>query len=718
MPLFIWCSQRAGGLSLLALLALCYHVLSQEWNFEPHDRHLGRPGKAGASGPGILPLSFAYYCLLIHACVFAFPLRACWALWGITRSLKRAVSGTPLESLEQDSLRRHRSHGSGASSETLMSEPMASGGHGSSSTMIETSDAEFTTYADGANTARHLVIHAIVIPNYKEEMDLLKETLHVLASHPQAACSYDVRVTEPQVPRPRRQAVADLCRQIYLGMEQRELHVESKARRLIQEFEKKFRAIDYTLHPADIPGEAAGKGSNLGWAARKLSAKYSMAARKNVIVTGIDETAATTMYSAPIIFDRNAHAVPAIVRVADILWCAAGISGLYRGSSIAPPTSVYSLPLELVDRVGGWDCGAEAIGEDLHMYLKCFFALNGNLTCRTVLSPVSQSNVTGGGQGGVRGVYVDMQARYKQALRHMWGALDTGFALRQAVAMWQERKRTSRAFGPLHRSLGDGTWPERPREPASISDVTHDTLREPHWENIVYLAHRLFEAHFLPLHMTILVFASAVYVWIADDANDVGEIGWIFALCHVLRTLSFMEVALYLVLYESFHRISVTTREREMTKAGLAGGMCFSHRSIKKNFVDYVLVPLVAPLYGAIPCAQAEISHFWTLELVYSFPIAAFRATLAEAGWISRGLAGKRDAAILDLDFTRRVVGSFTRSKDNAAGFGGPARIYFPIDSPVEEKNVKRSVDGVGRGNATHRQWGSGRSWSPLDIQC
>lgn len=166
-----------------------------------------------------------------------------------------------------------------------------------------------------------------------------------------------------------------------------------------------------------------------------------------------DETATETLYSAPIIFDRNAHNVPAIVRVADILWCAAGLSGLYQGSTIAPPTSVYSLPLVLVDRVGGWDCDSEAIGEDLHMYLKCFFALNGNLTTRTILSPVSQSNVIAEGKGsGIRGIARDMRARYRQALRHMWGALDTGFALRQAFKLWQERKHTLRAFRPLHSS--------------------------------------------------------------------------------------------------------------------------------------------------------------------------------------------------------------------------------------------------------------------------
>lgn len=160
------------------------------------------------------------------------------------------------------------------------------------------------------------------------------------------------------------------------------------------------------------------------------------------------ETALTTLYAAPIVFDRNAHNVPALVRVADIMWAAAGISGLYRGSTIAPPTSVYSLPLPLVDRVGGWDTGAEAIGEDLHMYLKCFFALNGNLTVKTILSPVSQCNITSG-----KGVAGDIQARYKQAQRHMWGALDTGFALREVVHIlreWRYQNGTKRYFRPLH----------------------------------------------------------------------------------------------------------------------------------------------------------------------------------------------------------------------------------------------------------------------------
>jgi hypothetical protein len=91
-------------------------------------------------------------------------------------------------------------------------------------------------------------------------------------------------------------------------MESRENNVELKAMGLVQEFIKKFRSIDFTIHPSDIPGESAGKGSNMAWAVRKLSEKYSMEARKDVIVTGID---GTSFGCCPIVFLQEALLVAA-----------------------------------------------------------------------------------------------------------------------------------------------------------------------------------------------------------------------------------------------------------------------------------------------------------------------------------------------------------------------------------------------------------------------
>jgi len=162
------------------------------------------------------------------------------------------------------------------------------------------------------------------------------------------------------------------------------------------------------------------------------------------------DTAETIIYVPPIVFDRNAHTVPIIVRVADIFWGGAGLSGHLWWDPIRPPTSVYSLPLSLIERVGGWDAGDDAIGEDLHMYVKCFFTLNGNLTVRTVLSAASQSNVHSDAKG-IRGYFLNCNARYRQALRHMWGSLDSGYVVKSSSEMlWKKNGNSPRWVHPSY----------------------------------------------------------------------------------------------------------------------------------------------------------------------------------------------------------------------------------------------------------------------------
>jgi hypothetical protein len=71
-------------------------------------------------------------------------------------------------------------------------------------------------------------------------------------------------------------------------MEAREVNSNFKALGLISEYLKRFHSIDFTLHPADIPGDSPGKSSNISWAARKASERYTDVARDDVIVTVVD----------------------------------------------------------------------------------------------------------------------------------------------------------------------------------------------------------------------------------------------------------------------------------------------------------------------------------------------------------------------------------------------------------------------------------------------
>lgn len=193
MGLLGWCSRRVGGLSLLALIALCYWVIYKEYGAARQLSPQNTPSENTATqktsyGAGIWTYVFAYYCLFIHLLVFIAPVRACKAVWDITESLRREARALAIRDYKQQNVQRRNSQSSISSAETLTSDNTAS----LTSTSEATSDTEVEEFAAVDQSSPADVVHAIVIPNYKEEVDTLRETLEVLASHPMAATSYDV----------------------------------------------------------------------------------------------------------------------------------------------------------------------------------------------------------------------------------------------------------------------------------------------------------------------------------------------------------------------------------------------------------------------------------------------------------------------------------------------------------------------------------------------
>ncbi|KAL2212071.1 hypothetical protein CC79DRAFT_1364355 [Sarocladium strictum] len=350
--LFLWLTRRVCGLTLVLTVILSIRVIANEATLS---RELSPDSNLKLiRASSIWTSVFAFYSLFWHALTAVFYMRVCWALVDVTSSLAAGL-------------------------------------------VNDDSDTAVQKY--GRVSERDGIVHAIVIPNYKEEMQTLRETLIVLASHSRARQSYDV----------------------YLAMEGREADASSKASSLVDSFSARFRSLSYTLHPPDIPGEHPSKGSNVAWAVRKLSERYDVSIRKYVIVTIADsdtlfsprhfrsltdlhrshpKTASTTIYPAPMIFDRNADQISGPVRLTDIFWTGIALSGYHRGSVIAPTFSAYSIPLVLIDRAGGWDVDGESMGEDIHIFIKCFFALNGNLNVKIVRCAFSSVNAVGDGTMG------------------------------------------------------------------------------------------------------------------------------------------------------------------------------------------------------------------------------------------------------------------------------------------------------------------------------
>jgi hypothetical protein len=199
MSIFTWCSRRAGGLAMLATITLSYWVISSELEAQRHDYKYqsthslsAQPDYDPKKGGNWVKL-FSYYCLVIHFCVFVFPLRSSYAVFTITRSLRKAARTRALRDIKFGHRRR------GSSTSLSSSETLTSSRDISSSSSSEAGDLDLECYTDG-DIAPDRVIHAIVIPNYKEENDTLRETLEVLASHPQARNTYDVSISPSPPP--------------------------------------------------------------------------------------------------------------------------------------------------------------------------------------------------------------------------------------------------------------------------------------------------------------------------------------------------------------------------------------------------------------------------------------------------------------------------------------------------------------------------------------
>lgn len=366
------------------------------------------------------------------------------------------------------------------------------------------------------------------------------------------------------------------------------------------------------------------------------------------------ETSAETIYVPPIVFDRNIHEVPLPVRTSDMIWAGAGISNLYDGSNICIPTSVYSLPMVLAENVGGWDTGPDAIGEDMHMYLKCFFALSGNLNVKVVYAAASQCDVSSDGTGFSG--YVDgLKARYKQALRHMWGSLDTGYAIRQTISMFERRRRMSFGASPdlldtvLHtkhllvNAISAVCSPNGAALPTPIIKCTppspqatrhpqpfpHAYNKPIHFRNLCTLLNSLFEAHFVPVHLALILATTTIYDLLAG-ASVPHHLALALRISGLCRFAGWSLICVYFYRYAQYHHLCLSLREQEMREAGLLDECDEGkqHEQRSDGYSRRLFGPLggVAEaglffiggfLFGSIPACQAVLSHVFTERLVY-----------------------------------------------------------------------------------------------------
>lgn len=267
------------------------------------------------------------------------------------------------------------------------------------------------------------VVHWIIFPQYKEEVETVVMALEAIGKSRIAADS--------------------IC--VMLAMEQREQGADVKAETLITMNKHRFKHMTASWHPAGLPNHPPGKASNVTWAFMELEELIASGSvpvgTKGTLLTVADadtqfhpeyfealgyaysacdqEERHLRIWQSPVLHIKNYHRQPMLIVVGTIFTGMQDLATLSDPNAVRFPYSSYSLSIELARRVGGWD--PEWIAEDWHMGIKCFIMTVGRCTVQPLMLPTC--NYTPEDNTWLKTV----DARWSQAKRHALGFSDLSY---------------------------------------------------------------------------------------------------------------------------------------------------------------------------------------------------------------------------------------------------------------------------------------------------
>jgi hypothetical protein len=266
----------------------------------------------------------------------------------------------------------------------------------------------------------------VIIPTYKESIDKLRATLAKLAES----------------------EVAHEKLLVVIATEAADEGAPERYEQLESEFAHSFLAMASTTHPSDIAGEVRGKSSNEAWAAIHAKRLFCDQMGYDIDAMTVTSCDADTLFhpryfsaltyefatdpkryrrfwQGPIFYYNNVWDVPAPLRIGNSLGGINHLAKLMRKYTVLFPQSTYSLSMRMAHDVGYWD--VDVVPEDWHMFLKCFFELDGEPDVKPILLPVGNDGVRAHSYVGT------FWEHYQQARRHAWGCSDIPYAIRQFV---------------------------------------------------------------------------------------------------------------------------------------------------------------------------------------------------------------------------------------------------------------------------------------------
>ena len=210
---------------------------------------------------------------------------------------------------------------------------------------------------------------------------------------------------------------------------------------LIDEFGPALLGLFYPKH-ALAPGEAVGKSSNCAWTVRCVKRDFVEKrglCPEQIMLTVCDADTYfdtqfmdclaynhvqnpkpyNTTYQASETFFPNIWSVPILIRIKAVIDSVGFLGQLASPFSHPFPFAIYSQSLRTSIECGGWD--VDIIPEDWHHYLKCWFKKDGDFRVVPIFMVMGNDAIE------ERTWNEAIKARYIQAKRHAWGAIDLSY---------------------------------------------------------------------------------------------------------------------------------------------------------------------------------------------------------------------------------------------------------------------------------------------------
>ncbi len=281
--------------------------------------------------------------------------------------------------------------------------------------------AETNSLASLAHTDVH---HLVILPSIGDGTGVLRQSLDALAMYARARSTMTV----------------------VIALEAADPAAIDTGMILQAEYRIAFANLLVTHHPPNLPGEIACKGANLTWAARQARhflVDDGLINRDSIVVTVMDadtlwhpryfaELSARfvsdsqrycTYWQAPMRYTGNVWKAPAWLRALHAQASGWELAYLAAPWWLSLPMSSYSASLRLLEDSGYWD--PTAIADEWHVAITSFFRQRRRQRVQPIYEPFLAQTVTAPTVGQT------LSARYRQTLRHAWGAKEIGYTLDQ-----------------------------------------------------------------------------------------------------------------------------------------------------------------------------------------------------------------------------------------------------------------------------------------------